>query len=353
MNLPSSTTLPQPRIELKERTSIVAVNVEGLSANSSQSYGWALYQAFQDYLDVLRADENLRRANSVKEVLVRYQDRVNDTRMAIVKFKERSLIISEEQVSQLTSTLSGLQEKRMALQSTSENVKDFVFQLSRDLGVSPTLAGKAFKLQTDAEFRAYLRELNTSAALVAEYSSRWGENHPKVVAQSLRYESAQKALKDRSYRLVGQQSGDLLYSLDLQSSPMREELFGNLVDNFAKLKGMDAEISEIQRSEVTIEDKLKILSREVAELERLEREHRLAEAVYTSAAAKLDAGQSDIFASYPVIQMLSVPTLPGKAKTPDKKIAIVITAMGVLFVTFGLLTLWHRNFFIRLLLKNV
>lgn len=93
-------------------------------------------------------------------------------------------------------------------------------------------------------------------------------------------------------------------------------------------------------------------SREAAELERLEREHALAEAVFTSAAAKLEASQADIFVSYPIIQLLSVPSLSTQAKSPSKTIAVGIAALGFLLVTFGLAALWHRDYLIKVLLKK-
>lgn len=344
--------VPPVQVKLRQRTSIVEVNTLAGSPESAQQLGWAVYESFQEALDELREDEVARRDLGVQRVLERYSDKVAETRAAIVRFQERALLISSDQMDQLASSITDLNNKRIDLVATSENTKDYVRQLGQDLGISPSMAGHAFALQSDAAFRGYLKELDASASLVAEYSSRWGDKHPKVIAQTLRYDSAREMLKQRSYALVGDWVSDGLQTADLQSAPKRAELFADLVNQYAKLKGTMAEVAELDRAMAKMDDRLKIYSREVAELERLEREHALAEAVFTSAAAKLEASKADIFASYPAVQLLSVPSLPQKPKNPNPIIAAAIGAVGFLFISFGLLALWHRSRLIKLVLKN-
>jgi len=344
--------LKAPRVELRERTSILNIYVEGVSPEAAHTYGWAVYDAFQEALDNLREDEILRRDDSVRSALEMYRLRLAQTRQAIVEFQQRALLISTEQVGGLMNTISGVAEKKMSAESLARNTEDYVRQLGIDLGVSPSLAGQAFRLQSDAEFRGYLKEMDSSAMKVAEYSSLWGKNHPKVISQNLRYEGAQASLRTRSAKIVGVSASELLHAVDLQSSPQRAELFATLVSEFAKLQGLKAEIGELTISESRLRDTLKVYSRESAELERLEREHSLAEAVFTTAAARLEASRADIFASYPAVQILSVPSVPSKPKSPNKGMAIAVGVMGTVFVLFGLFTGWHRNYLIDLILKN-
>ena len=250
------------------------------------------------------------------------------------------------------NTITTVNEKILSSRSLARNTEDFVRQLGIDLGVSPSLAGQAFRLQSDPEFKGYLQELDASAMKAAEYSSLWGEKHPKVVAQKARFEGAKSSLLHRSKIIVGEQAGDLLHSMNLQNSVHRADLFASLMDSYAKLQGSQAEINELSQAEAKLRDRLKVYTRESAELERLEREHSLAEAVFTSAAARLEAGKADIFASYPAVQILSVPSLPSKPKSPSKVIAMAVGVLGVVFILFGLITAWHRQYLIDLLLKN-
>ncbi|VUD46939.1 hypothetical protein TDB9533_00925 [Thalassocella blandensis] len=344
--------LRSPRVEIRERTSIMYIHADGPSPDAAQDYAWALYDNFQESLSKLREDEIQRKDSSIREALFQYRERLDGTRAAIVDFQQRSLLVDQGQVNELMKKITEVESRLMTAQSSASNTEKFVYQLSSDLGVSPALAGKAFTLQSDPEFRGYIKELDESAKKVAEFSSQWGQNHPKVVAQTLRYEGAKKSLLTRSVNVVGAQAGDILHSLDLTGSPHRADLFASLMNNFAKLQGIEAEINELDKLEDKMRDQLKVYMRESAELERLEREHALAEAVFTSAAARLESGKSDVFASYPAVQLLSIPSLPSTPKSPNRIIAIGIGVMGVFFVLFGLFTAWHRNYLISLLLKN-
>lgn len=344
--------LSTPQVELRERTSILTVTTEFGSPQAAQDYGWQAYEGFQLTLDELRADEAFRRDESVRSVLAQYRQRLNDTRQAIVEFQQRSLLISQVQVGQLMDTISDQNEAHSSLLASKGNLRDYVRKLSMDLGISASLAGQAFALQSDAQFRSYLRQVDQSAGLLAEYSSRWGERHPQVVAQQSRLDNAKRELRQRSIELIGRDDADSIVGLDLQSSTQRADLFAKLVEKTAELEGLIAQISEVELNQNKLRDQLTVYSREAAELERLEREHSLAEAVFTSAAAKLEASQADIFVSYPIIQLLSVPSLSTQAKSPSKTIAVGIAALGFLLVTFGLAALWHRDYLIKVLLKK-
>ncbi|SMF54642.1 Uncharacterized protein involved in exopolysaccharide biosynthesis [Alteromonadaceae bacterium Bs31] len=348
----STEALRLPRVELRERTSILFIHVDGPSVDFAEAYAYALYDAFQESLERLRHDEMFLRDDSIRAALDQYRSRLALTRSAIVNFQQRALLVSTDQVKELMNTISTLNEKKITAQSFSRNTEDFVRQLSLDLGVSPALAGQAFRLQSDPVFRGYLKEMDASAMKVAEYSSVWGAKHPKVVVQKLRFEGVKKSLHFRSTEVVGPSAADILYAMDLSSNLHRAELFSSLMDNYAKLQGIEAEIKALEISEAKLQDRLKIYTRESAELERLEREHALAEAVFTSAAAKLEASKSDIFASYPAVQLLSTPSLPNAPKSPNTLFAIGLGVLGALFVLFGLLTAWHRQHLISLLLKN-
>ena len=57
------------KIKLTEQTSIITLQVKGSSREQAQAKAFALYQSFQQELDNLRADEVLRRDQSIKNIL--------------------------------------------------------------------------------------------------------------------------------------------------------------------------------------------------------------------------------------------------------------------------------------------
>ena len=84
----------------------------------------------------------------------------------------------------------------------------------------------------------------------------------------------------------------------------------------------------------------------------LQLEYKLAEAVYTTAVARLDASKADIFASYPVVQILTNPSEAWTPSSPRNAIALAAGIGGCLFITMAILVLWQRRFLITLLLKK-
>ena len=342
----------EAKVKLTEQTSILAISMKGLSKESAQAKAFALYHSLQQELDDLRSDEILRRDQSIKNVLGQYQDRMHATRSSIVDFQQRSMLVSKKQMEQLILTLSGVKEREIYTKAEVQNLNEYINQLSEELGVSPKLAGQAFALQSDVEFRAYLQELESSILKLTEFSSRWGINHPKVLAQQKRLEFTRTSIDTRSRELFGTNTTGIFTSLNLELTPKRSQLFADLIEAFANQKGKASMLSDLERSSLHMEDQLKIYSRELMELERLEREFNMAEAIFTSAAARLEASRADIFASYPVIQLLTTPSYPTDQSSPRNIIAFIAAFCGFAFTTFGLFIIWQRARLIEILLKK-
>lgn len=341
-----------PKIRLTDQTSIINVEIAGETPRQAQLKALALYDGLQAELGRLRADEIDRRDASIKEALKQYQMRLTSARGAITDFQQRSLLVSEDQLSKLIAMLSGIREKQFYVSAEINRISNYVTQLGSDLGVSAAMAGEAFKLQSDSQFLAYLTELQTSSSLLSQYRSRWGLGHPKVIAEQARFSQAKSALLERSEQLVGWNASQAFTGLDLQNNPKRAQLFADLIEAYASLQGEQARLNELRVSQSMLDDQLKVYSREAAELDRLQREFDLAEAVFTSAAARLEASKADIFASYPVIQLLTEPSLPDASSSPRKPLAIAAALFGIIFITSGLLVVNKRREIIAVVLKK-
>jgi uncharacterized protein involved in exopolysaccharide biosynthesis len=341
-----------PKVKLTEQTSIIQVDVSANDGQLAKEKAWALYNALQTHLDVLRADEALRRDESIQKALDQYRVRLNQTRSALIDFQQRALLVDQQQVSHLMTVLSDLKAKVLFANAELKQKTDFVQQLSFDLGVSPALAGKAFALQTDTQFRGHLVELEVSSQEFSEFRSMWGSNHPKVKAIHKRVEYARTAAFTRSSSLLGDVIAQQLQSVNLEASPDRARLFSDLLDSYAQLQGKSAEIRDLEASSARMDDKLRIYARESKELERLQREYDLAQAVFTSAAARLEGSKSDVFASYPVLQLLTAPNAPIQQKSPNIKIAILGLVAGFLFITIALVIVWQRAYLVKRLLGS-
>ncbi|MFT4994001.1 MAG: hypothetical protein ACI965_001023 [Paraglaciecola sp.] len=342
----------QPKIKLTEQTSILAVSITGSSPELAKSKGWALYQSLQEELNRLRADEISRRDISIQGVLDEYRVRLNEARANILQFQEGSFLVSQDQFTLLVTSLQSIKEKQLYIKAEAANLSDYSYGLSENLGVSSDLAGKAFLLQSDVEFRGLLKELDASTSLLSEYQSRWGSGHPKVVAQQQRYDGARQALLIRSNELAGPHASNIFGGADMGMNPKRAQMFADLIEASARQKGAQAEISELHRSELQLRDQLKIFARESAVLDRLQGEFDLAEAIFTSAAARLEAGKADVFASYPLLQLLTEPSLPSEIDSPIPALGMAAGIVGMIFITSGVTVLCNRRRIIKVLLKR-
>ena len=342
----------QPKIVLTEQTSILEVSIIGSSARQAQLKAWALYEGLQEELDFLRADEVTRRDVSIQKVLDEYRVRLNEARNNILQFQENAVLVSQDQFDLLVSNIENLKDKQRYLNAESANLRDYSFGLGKTLGISPDLAGKAFILQSDVQFRGLLRELDVSTAQLTEYTSRWGEGHPRVIAEQERFDGAKKALLIRSNEVAGPHASSTFSNLTLDPNPKRAQMFADLINASAKLEGIEAEVVELQRTESRLNDQLKISAREAAVLDRLQREFDLSEAIYTSAAARLEAGKADVFASYPVVQMLAEPSFPTTMHSPIPQLGIAAGLVGIIFITSGVTVLCNRRRIIKALLKR-
>ena len=60
----------------------------------------------------------------------------------------------------------------------------------------------------------------------------------------------------------------------------------------------------------------------------------------------------DVFASYPVVQMMTAPNDPLQKTSPSMKIAVAGGVLGYFFITAVILIIWQREFLLKRLLNK-
>ena len=96
-----------------------------------------------------------------------------------------------------------------------------------------------------------------------------------------------------------------------------------------------------------MEERVKTLNAKVARLEDLKKDHLLAEAVFTSAVARLDTNKADVFASYPLTQVLATPDLPQSKSAPLLIFAVAGGLAGTILSSAAWTLAWLRQLFVR------
>ena len=342
----------KPVVKLVDETAIIHVDNKAGSPQAAQEKSEALIKAFNERIEELRMDEMESREEGIRRALAVYQQRLDDAQDALLEHKQNSQYVSARQYEELTMRLERIKEDQVRSLAERKNISGYVQQLSINLGITPTMAANAFMLQADAQFAMNLKDYQEAAANLAVYRSKWGNAHPAIVKEASKQDATLDAMRKRSVELIGVQDLNVLRLINLTNSAERGNLFQDLLTNFAKAKGLEDKI-ELQRQAINMHiEKLKRYAREAAELENLERNYEIAEAVYTSAVTQIDTSKSDVFASYPLVQVLAAPALPTRPVSPNKPLAIIGGMMGSLMTLFGLFLLWKRKQLIQQILSK-
>lgn len=115
----------------------------------------------------------------------------------------------------------------------------------------------------------------------------------------------------------------------------------------SEASGAASQVGKLDQQISALEGRLRWMSQRHSTLENLKRNEQIAEAVFASTLAKLDLGQANIFAAFPLIQIAVEPSLPEKATSPKKGLVLAGSAFGSIMTTAGLWILWIRKPWIK------
>jgi uncharacterized protein involved in exopolysaccharide biosynthesis len=127
----------------------------------------------------------------------------------------------------------------------------------------------------------------------------------------------------------------------------REELLKQLVTGEAQVDGKRRELAALEQSMSEQEQRVRDLTGQIARLEDLKKDHLVAEAVFTSAVARLDTNKADVYASYPLLQVLAPPDTPKSRSSPLLIFAIAGGVAGSLLASAAWALAWMRQLFVR------
>lgn len=123
-------------------------------------------------------------------------------------------------------------------------------------------------------------------------------------------------------------------------------MLADYVTRSAELSGQLGKIAALEKSIAELDKRRFELASVAAKLDDLQRDHLIANAVFSSALARLDAGKSDQFASYPVLQMMAEPNLPERPSSPRLLFALLGAVGGSLLSCIGWLFAWMHQWFL-------
>lgn len=335
--------LGSPQIQLVDETSLIHFSMVGPSPEAAQARADTLLSAFLEEIEILRQDEMEHRRDSSLTAIVYYEQAVDELRVEMAALQAQSGLVSFNHYEEFVRDRDALATALSAAQSTRRATDAQMMALSNRLGVSAEMAAANLRLHADPEFQHLAESLSVQGAALAQVSGRFGQRHPKVTDASQKVIGTQTQLQRRSAVILGADTAAQMATFDLSPTSARANLMADLVE-LASLCENYANVEETLTAQLQAMDlRLAALAPQASRLDDLSRDYQVAEAVFTSALARVDTTKSDIFASYPLIQVLADASLPKEPTSPRELIAIAAGIVASFMVLVGLGLAWVRR----------
>ncbi len=346
----------KPRIKLLDNTTLMQFEVAAPSPDLAKAKSFALYEAISERLNELRRREISQREGPTQKILSEAQLKLERAQTKLSKYMSQSGLTSDELVGNLSSNIEDLRKQRAEATAQQSLFTSRLEQLRRDLGLSSSQAADAFLLQNDGVFQQNLKEYSEASASLKVLSGRFGVNHPRVVKERKRQESAMAGLLRRSRSLLSRplpQAELSRLALASTGASGRDTLLQGLVTVQADLQGVQGKVQGLDKAISGLEGRLGKLSQRQSTLDTLKRDVQIAEAVFASTLTKLDLGQGELFSAYPLVQMVVDPELPQKPSSPKVGFVLAGALLGSVFSSLGLWLLWVRKPWVKKLSRLI
>jgi DNA-binding NarL/FixJ family response regulator/uncharacterized protein involved in exopolysaccharide biosynthesis len=348
-----------PKIEIPTNTTLIQFQIEGETPQLARAKALALQNTLEANLDRLRQDESDSQSQNLEITLAQTKQKLDAARQKLANFQARTRFSSGDQPSILVNNIEQLRRQSSEVIAEKQKATARSNQLLSDLGISSKEAADALLLNSDLEFQEYLSNYSQVSTELTKLKTKYLSNHPSVVAQQVEKNSIEAELYRQANLLLGRPvTQATLKILNINGSNLsgsqRANLFQELISLRAEQKGLENQAVELNKQITLLETKLATLSKYALELQKLQRDVQLSEAVFSSAATKTDLNKSQTSAAYPPVSLISPPSLAKDPTAPNKTYVLFGSFFSSLLLTTGIFSLWLRdqNFYAPLFLEN-
>jgi len=343
---------PLPSIKLVDQTNLLTITVSGPTPEIAKARAEALRAAFLTQLDELRAGEASQREASDRLHLVDLATKVQVAQRKLIAFQASHGLATMEQFNARIASGDALREKERDLRVTYRQQAGTAGRLGGSLGVGTGDSNKAMRLRGDPLFQQLLQRYADLNAETHQKEGTLGPNHASLAQTVSERDETRKAMVRRGRELTGLPEGALMQSIDLQVADGRSNLMQALVVGDAQAAGSSAALSEVRSDMARVRAESPRLIEEASQLAELQRDYRVADAVFSSALARIDTNKQDPYASYPLVQTLAAPSLPRSPSSPSLVIALAGALLTSILILMAFLLLWLRQPILDRILRN-
>lgn len=333
----------KPSVKLLDQTSLIKFSMKGASPEEAHERTLAMFDALLVELDKLRSDEIERRDASTRQTISQYEKAVETVQAKITALQSRSGLISEQQYKDIVAANEIVRREVGELEAELSKFDEQIAELSRLLDIAPETAAATLRLHTDSEFGALAQTASEEAASFALTRSQYGPKHPQVVNIGLRLLGAKSRMIERGAAVTGFEPAVLERHIDIARDGERVVLLSRLVSLVADREGVFGELQAQRATLAAGEARTLRLVDVAAELGNLQRDFKVAEAVFASALARTNTSKADVFASYPMVQVAEPATMPWAPSSPKVLIAVAAGIASTMMLVFSLMLGWIRR----------
>lgn len=334
--------LPLPKVTLVDQTGLIHIELTGPSPIEAQARAEAVLSSFFHEVELLRNDDQMVREEGAIRAIEEYRNSVLSTREAVSDLRNQTGFLSRDQFNAQVEENDNRYAKLIELRAQLEEKTAYVQALEASVGFSATYAARALDLYSDHQYLALVEDAAVKRTELREARSSYGSRHPELRRAEAAYTDAQRATLRMASTLTGLPASDA-ERLNVSQFGDRTALLAKLVECEAERAGVQAQYNALNTRHLAEKARLEKAAIAAAQLEDLQRDFQVAEAVFASAIARAQSSKVDVFASYPLVQVLENPSLPDRPSSPRKKLA-VIAGVGATFLMVIALTLgWVRR----------
>lgn len=334
----SHRTFGKPRVQLVDQTAFIHVEMTGPSPEIAQQKGAALLEAFYTEIDMLRQDELSTRADGGLAAIEEYKASVSATRTEIARLQRETGLHSSEQYERQVDANDALRKQVDTLATELSRKQGAVTRLEARLGTDARTAALILQLNSDSAYLSLLDAVATESATFADARSRYGARHPVVTKAQSALIAAQDAASRRAQDVTGEPT-----AMERMPAGGRAQLLTDLVLQEAERNGLAEQLAELNAQLEVQSARLETLAPAAARLEDMQRDFNVAEAVFASAIARTQSSKADIYASYPLVQVLEDPSLPDDPSSPRRMLAIGAGGAATFMLFVALVLAWIRQ----------
>jgi uncharacterized protein involved in exopolysaccharide biosynthesis len=283
-------------------------------------------KTFHATLDELRRNEIDRNFKGIEINLEEAKRRLNQARQDIVAYQIKSSIISDDQFKRWTNDTEQLRADRTKTDVELASLNAMLEVSLAQLGISSVQAQALLTRQANPAVTSTLKTLSEKLAELASISASYAAQNPvrKTLARDIKGLTIEVRKLLDGVPDLAQIDNHHLYGLLSMSNVESIKQVNTLL---AKQSGLVAQRQALIDSREQYLARVKSHTKGAATLADLQRVHQIAEAIFSSALAKLDTSRLDIYATYPLTQLLTQPGATIKRDRLKSKLMIVASVL--------------------------